>query len=59
MSAGTDLQHTAQPDIARVRPTYEGRVIFSRCADCHGLIWRTAERFVWSHSTPSRTARLA
>jgi hypothetical protein len=58
VSAGTDLAHTAQPDFLRVRPTFEGRVILSRCATCHGRIWRTAERFIWSHSVPSRTARI-
>lgn len=57
MNAGQDLHHLAQPD-PRVRSRFEGRVILRRCAQCRAPIWRTAERFVWQHSVPSRTARL-
>ena len=58
MSASADLDHTAMPDVFHVRTTFEGRVLFNRCARCHGRIWRTAERFMWQHSIPSRKARL-
>lgn len=58
MNAGLDLLHTAQPDVFRGKSRFEGRVIFRRCAECESVIWRTPERFVWSHSVPSRTARL-
>lgn len=50
--ASLDLDHLAMPDM-RVRSRFEGHVILRRCG-CGAPIWRTAERFVWSHSSPPR-----
>lgn len=53
-----DLDHRAAPDLrSAIRPA-EGTLIVARCS-CGGSIWRTPERFAWSHSLPSRAARLA
>jgi hypothetical protein len=59
MSAGLDLKHTAQPSMLKgFRTQYVGNVLVNRCVVCNCKIWRTADRFLWSHSTPSRTARI-
>lgn len=57
MSAGTDLSHIGEPVLGG-RRWFEGRVILTRCR-CTSIIWRTAERFIWQHSTPSRAERIA
>lgn len=57
--ASRDLDHQPRPDWLRVRNTHDGGVTMNRCATCRGFIWRPSWEFEkWSHSTPSRTARL-